>query len=94
MEGRILQTGEADTVLIVAVAGIVVAVEEHFHFIHTAVQQAVNTLTACMMILTDLIDQRLLVDIIQIKRTRTASAGNIVGIDKADRSVAQLDLPP
>ena len=94
VERRILSASERNAVLVVAVAGIIIAVEEHFHFIDAAIQQSPNALTAGVVILTDLVDQILTVDISQIKIAGGTAAGDIIGADISDRTVGQLDLPP
>ena len=56
LTGRISGAGKVDAVIAFAVARLVIAVEEHFHFVYTTVQQSVYTLTARVMIGTDLVD--------------------------------------
>lgn len=66
MEGRIVGAFEFDRILVVAVIRFIIAVEEHLGLINAAVQQAVDTFIACVMILTKLFDKILFVDIVEV----------------------------
>lgn len=66
MEGRIVGAFKFDRILVVSVICFVITVEEHLGLINAAVQQAVDTFIACMMILTKLFDELLFVDIVEV----------------------------
>ena len=69
--------GEADRILIIAVAGLVVAVEEYLGLVDSAVKQTVYA-SAGVVILTELVDKVLLVDVVQIKIAARGSVGYII----------------
>ena len=66
VEGRVVGAFEADRILIITVIRLIITVEEHLGLIDTAVQQTVDTTAARVMILTELIDEILFVDIVEI----------------------------
>ena len=66
MERRIGGAGEADGILIVPVARLIIAVEEDFGFINAAVQKTPDA-AAGMMVLAQLVDEMLTVDIVEVK---------------------------
>ena len=66
VERRVAGAGEAYRILIVAIAGLIVAVEEYLGLVYTAVKQTVYAAAAGMVILAKLVDKVLLVDIVEI----------------------------
>ena len=65
----IVGAGEFYRIFIVAVAWLIIAVEEYLCLVYTAVQQTVDALSAGVMILTQLIDKVLLVDVVEVSIT-------------------------
>ena len=73
MEGRIVLTREGDIVLIITVARVIVAVEEHLHLVDATIEKSPDALAAGVVILADLLDQILLIDIVEVEVTARAS---------------------